>query len=77
VCVAALVDATGEHTFRGITAGSILDEPLGTSGFGYDPYFFSDELRKSFGEANLQEKQAVSHRGRAFRSLVATLKYSG
>lgn len=74
VCVAALVDASGEQTFRGITTGVILDRPLGSNGFGYDPYFFSDELNKTFGEATLQEKQEVSHRGRAFRSLISSLE---
>ncbi len=55
-------------------SGRILEEPRGTSGFGYDPYFFSDELGKSFGEATDEEKDSVSHRGRALRALVQTLK---
>jgi XTP/dITP diphosphohydrolase len=74
VCVAALVDGAVERTSRGTTSGIILEEPRGTEGFGYDPYFFSDELRKTFGEASLVEKQGVSHRGRAFRALVESLE---
>jgi len=54
--------------------GRILDAPRGTNGFGYDPYFFSDELGKTFGEATDQEKDAVSHRGRALRALANALK---
>ena len=74
VCVAALVDHDVERTFRGTTEGVILEEPRGTEGFGYDPYFFSSELGKTFGEAGLVEKEAVSHRGRAFRALIAALR---
>jgi XTP/dITP diphosphohydrolase len=74
VCVATLVAPTGERVFRGVTTGVILEAPVGTAGFGYDPYFFSDELNKSFGAASLAEKREVSHRGRAFRGLIASLK---
>lgn len=70
VCVAAYVDGVREMTFRGTTYGLILQRPRGRGGFGYDPYFFSDELGMSFGEADLLEKERVSHRGRAFRALV-------
>ena len=54
---------------QGDCTGRILDAPRGTNGFGYDPYFFSDELGKTFGEATDEEKNAVSHRGRALRAL--------
>ena len=54
-------------------AGRILDAPAGTGGFGYDPLFFSDDLVKTFGEADPDEKDSVSHRGRAFRALAAAL----
>ncbi len=62
------------ETFEGSCTGIILDAPRGTGGFGYDPLFFSDELAKTFGEATPEEKDAVSHRGRAFRALVAALE---
>jgi XTP/dITP diphosphohydrolase len=59
--------------FEGVAGGRILEAPAGTGGFGYDPLFFSDELRKSFGEATAEEKDGVSHRGRALRALAAAL----
>jgi len=59
--------------FEGVAGGRILEAPAGTSGFGYDPLFWSDELGKSFGEAAPEEKDGVSHRGRALRALAAAL----
>ena len=73
VCVAALVDGAREVTCRGTTEGEIIDCPRGAGGFGYDPYFFSDELGMTFAEATVQQKEDVSHRGRAFRSLIAVI----
>ncbi len=58
---------------QGDCTGRILEEPRGSGGFGYDPYFFSDELGKTFGEASDEEKDGVSHRGRALRALAQTL----
>jgi XTP/dITP diphosphohydrolase len=66
------LDAVPE-IFVGACNGRILEQPRGTGGFGYDPLFLSDELNKSFGEATDQEKDAVSHRGRAFRALIDAL----
>jgi XTP/dITP diphosphohydrolase len=60
-------------TVEGTCAGRILEAPRGAGGFGYDPYFFSEELGKTFGEATPEEKDGVSHRGRALRALVETL----
>ena len=45
----------------------------GTGGFGYDPLFLSDDLDQTFGEATAEEKDAVSHRGRALAALRETL----
>jgi XTP/dITP diphosphohydrolase len=73
VCVAAIVwpERTsmrlGELTARGECAGTITREPRGANGFGYDPYFLSDELGMTFGEAPIVAKEAISHRGRAVR----------
>ncbi len=74
-CVLVYVPAAGAipHVFEGVCAGRILDQPKGDGGFGYDPYFLSDELGKTFGEASPAEKDSVSHRGRALRELVARL----
>jgi XTP/dITP diphosphohydrolase len=77
VCAAVFVDAAGELVERGETTGVILDRPRGTGGFGYDPYFLSDELGVTFGEAPPAEKHRVSHRGRAFRALAARLSELG
>jgi XTP/dITP diphosphohydrolase len=57
----------------GETAGRILAEPAGSGGFGYDPLFWSAELGKSFGEATAEEKDGVSHRGRALAKFVEAL----
>lgn len=59
---------------EGVCEGRILRRFHGTSGFGYDPIFFSTALGKSFGEATSVEKNAVSHRAQAMRKLVAYLK---
>ena len=59
---------------QGDCTGRILEAPRGTGGFGYDPYFFSDQLEKTFGEAATEEKDAVSHRGRALRALAQSLR---
>ncbi|MEX2157281.1 MAG: non-canonical purine NTP pyrophosphatase [Gemmatimonadales bacterium] len=53
--------------------GFMLTELRGTGGFGYDPLFYSPELRMSFGEAPPAAKHRVSHRGRAFRALIEVL----
>lgn len=53
--------------------GFILTEPRGSGGFGYDPLFFSTDLKMSFGEAAAAAKHRVSHRGRAFRALIEVL----
>ena len=70
VCVAALVSGAGELMRRGEVNGEILQAPRGSGGFGYDPLFFATELGKTFGEASLDEKERVSHRGRAFHALL-------
>jgi XTP/dITP diphosphohydrolase len=73
VCTAAYVDEHCELVTRGTTTGYITDAPRGANGFGYDPYFFSAELGRTFGEATRESKETVSHRGRAFRALLSQL----
>jgi XTP/dITP diphosphohydrolase len=58
---------------EGRCAGTITTEPRGEGGFGYDPYFLSDDLEKTFGEASAEEKDRVSHRGRALEKLAERL----
>ncbi len=58
-----IVSAIGE------TYGTLLTERQGVNGFGYDPIFYSIDLNKSLGIASAEEKNAISHRGRAIRAL--------
>jgi XTP/dITP diphosphohydrolase len=74
VCAAAFVDGRRELVRRGTVAGRITRAPRGSDGFGYDPYFESDELARTFGEVSASEKERVSHRGRAFRALIDELR---
>ena len=77
VCVAAIAWDGGERTFMGESCGSIMTEPRGQGGFGYDPVFFYRPLGRTFAELTAAEKANVSHRGRAFRKLVTWLRASG
>ena len=65
------------RVFEGTCGGEILTEARGSGGFGYDPLFLSDDLGKTFGEARAEEKDRVSHRGRALASLAAALSPPG
>lgn len=76
-CAAAYVDERMSVVSMGETSGVIVAEARGSHGFGYDAYFLSAELGRTFGEASVAEKQPVSHRGRAFRALVAALRERG
>ena len=73
-CALALVAPDQEPiVVSGRTYGKILNEEEGTGGFGYDPIFFSDDLKKSFGLATAEEKNGVSHRYRALMQLKEVL----
>jgi XTP/dITP diphosphohydrolase len=74
-CVLAYLAAPGAipQLFEGSCIGRILEEPKGEGGFGYDPYFLSDDIGKTFGEATPAEKDEVSHRGRALQGLAGAL----
>ncbi len=70
-CVLAVVGPDGEAwTVDGVTEGRILAAPDGVEGFGYDPLFYSEELRGTFAACSVTEKGRVSHRGRAAAALV-------
>ena len=73
VCAAAFVASGREIVCRGETSGRIVDVASGGQGFGYDPYFVSSELGRTFGDATREEKERVSHRGRAFRALLSRM----
>lgn len=75
ICSLVLVTPKGGAVaFEGRAEGEISAVPHGKAGFGYDPIFFSHDLYKSFAEATLEEKQPVSHRGRALDGLLAWLE---
>src|SRR3954451_21903154 len=76
VCVIAQVAAGGEETcFYGACAGTLAADARGTGGFGYDPAFLPDDLPdgRTMAELTDAEKDAISHRGRAARALLAWL----
>ena len=75
VCCIALVYPDGrELTVRGETEGHIIDEARGEGGFGYDPYFYYAPFGKTFSELSAEEKNAISHRGKAIAKLAEQLK---
>lgn len=75
VCVACLCDPVGESTrhFRGEAYGRILEERRGDGGFGYDPLFLAEDQGRSYAELSPSDKNALSHRGRAFRAVARFL----
>jgi XTP/dITP diphosphohydrolase len=74
VCAAAAAWPDGRELVRtGTCDGVILCEARGTGGFGYDPLFFVPDEGQTFGELPPDRKNALSHRGRAVRSLLAAL----
>lgn len=77
VCVIAVAE-NGKllETFRGEVQGSIVDAPRGANGFGYDPLFYYEPFRGTFGEVDAERKQLVSHRGHALRKMIAFLEAS-
>ncbi len=74
VCAAALVDADGEFVVRGEWPGRVLEAPAGVGGFGYDPIFRPEGGTRSAAELKPAEKDADSHRARAFAALVGELR---
>lgn len=59
--------------FTGIIKGKIIEEKIGTNGFGYDPIFIADYYIKSFAELTIEEKANISHRGIAVKKLILFL----
>lgn len=62
------------YYFHGRTNGYILDHEVGNNGFGYDAIFYSTEINKPFGLISMDEKNQISHRGKAIKELVKFLK---
>jgi XTP/dITP diphosphohydrolase len=80
VCALAFVAADGtEHIVEGRCTGTLAAEPRGSGGFGYDPAFIPDDRdsgapERTMAELSQDEKDAISHRGRAARELLAWLQ---
>jgi len=76
--VICLIINKKKYFFRGEISGLILEKKRGSSGFGYDPIFQPEGFDQSFAELSLEEKNRISHRGKAAQQLVEFLnKYSG
>ena len=77
VCVMAYAEPGGEErAFEGVCSGTLAAEARGSGGFGYDPAFVPDEVAdgRTMAELSDAEKDAISHRGRAARALLAWLR---
>lgn len=82
VCALALIEADGsEHVFEARCEGRLIGEPRGEGGFGYDPAFVPDDTgpqdQRTYSEIDQEEKNAISHRGRAARLLARHLGAGG
>jgi XTP/dITP diphosphohydrolase len=70
VCAIAICYPNGDElTEIAYCEGKIIDTPLGENGFGYDPYFYVDEYKKTLAQVSLEEKNKISHRAKALRKL--------
>lgn len=70
----ALIIGGKEYLFEGIVRGNITTEEQGEGGFGYDPLFVAEGCEQSFAEISAEEKNEISHRGRAVRKLAEFLQ---
>ena len=70
VCAMALVWSSGEQVLRGVVEGTLETVPRGTHGFGYDPIFVPVGETRTTAEMSDEEKDAISHRGRALRQMI-------
>ena len=78
VCVISMVTPDGQVIqARGEIHGELLREPVGENGFGYDPIFYYPPYGKSTAEMSPQEKNEVSHRGKALKVFYEKLKEAG
>lgn len=73
--VIALILQGKEYQFEGVAEGEILLERVGEKGFGYDPVFKPTGFERTFAELSLEEKNEVSHRGKAVKTLIEFLNH--
>ncbi len=73
-CVVVLVTPAGDtHFVEGICPGEIISQERGTNGFGYDPIFLLPELGRTMAELSMEEKNRLSHRGRAAQAALPVI----
>lgn len=72
-CIALIINNV-EHTFVGTVEGQITSEKSGAKGFGYDPIFLPNGYDRTFAEMEMDEKNQISHRARAFRKMIDFLQ---
>ena len=77
ITVAVYVDKETELSAEGVVEGVITEKPEGFGGFGYDPVFSVLDMKKTYAELSDEEKNRVSHRGKAIRSLIKKLHENG
>lgn len=74
-CAIVAIDQNGtRYDAEGIVRGHILRAPQGENGFGYDPLFYIEEFGRTTAELSMDEKNKISHRGKAVRQIVEILK---
>lgn len=74
-CVLSIAVPSGPAlTYEGICDGIIIDEKRGNNGFGYDPVFYREDYEKTFAELSMEEKNKISHRGKALLEVKAEIK---
>ena len=76
LCTIAVAFPDGREPIEvvGRTGGVILEAPVGEAGFGYDPLFFYEPFGKTFAELTAEEKNSISHRGKAIEALAKKIK---
>ena len=67
--IICLMENGHEKFFEGVVEGKITNDPAGEKGFGYDPVFIPDGCDKTFAQMSMEEKNQISHRGRAIKKL--------
>jgi len=72
--IALAIPGEGVRIFTGVVKGGIALEARGTGGFGFDPIFIAEGMDRTFAELSISEKNRLSHRGKAFASMVKWLR---
>lgn len=72
--VIALIQGGKEYAFEGVAEGEIIEQRTGNGGFGYDPVFKPRGYDQTFAELSMEEKNQISHRGKAVQALIKFLK---